>query len=267
MSRVRADPTVRVIAEITGERLSPDQPHDEVDPLVWRAEPTELVHGDDVRVLELAGDLRLPDQPPLGVEGVLEVVPQDLHRQVAVEDVIVDTMDHSHAPDANHVTEPIAGRIAGDQPRVPARGPGIGRVASLVRGTWPIDGGIGRGMTLSLRLEQASEGQAVLGEEPQIHIRGAGAPRPTTAANVFLDDADHRVAVVCKIRVSVQILLDRPRQAGALAAFDVRQDQFDQHPYAVGPLRQVGVNLWRPPAHHASSNVSQRQLLHAPGVG
>ncbi len=179
-----------MIAEVASERLPPDQPHDEVDPLVRREEPTELVHGDDVRVLELAGDLRLPDQPPLGVGGVREVVPHGLFiARLRSSDLIVDPVDEPHATGADDFADPIAIGVAGNQPRILARDLGLGVGPPLVRTARPADGGFGPGIVLTPRLEEAPEGRAVLGEESQVLLGGPGTPRPSAEADLGLDEA------------------------------------------------------------------------------
>ena len=90
------------------------------------AEPAELVDRDDSRVLELAADLRLLDEPAdqLGVVAVL--LEQDLDRQVAAQVVVTALEDGTHA---------AAGDLAQELIAVAA----MGRRGHL-RGCWPDDG-------------------------------------------------------------------------------------------------------------------------------
>lgn len=73
--------------EVIGERSSPNELHGEVRPP--RGIPSELVDGNDPRVLELPPDLRLLDEPPLELR-VGGVAPaEDLHGQVPSQRFIV----------------------------------------------------------------------------------------------------------------------------------------------------------------------------------
>ena len=87
----------RVLAGLQqrGQGAALDQLHGEVEPAV--GEPAQLVDRDDPRVLELAADLRLLDEPAdhLGVVAVL--LQQHLDGQVAAEVDVAALEDRPHA--------------------------------------------------------------------------------------------------------------------------------------------------------------------------
>ena len=126
-----------------GQGAAPDQLHGDVEPPV--GEPAQLVDRDDPRVLELAADLRLLDEPAdhLGVVAVL--LQEDLDGQVAAE-VDVAALEHdAHAAPGDLAEELVApalarrGRASPRSAGGPAWGPSPGPSRSRTRGTGPID--------------------------------------------------------------------------------------------------------------------------------
>ena len=72
-----------------------------------------VVDGDDARVLEAGGDLRLDEEPRphLGRRGILEA--QDLHREGPVEDAIAHAPDLAERPAADELELRVALRERG----------------------------------------------------------------------------------------------------------------------------------------------------------
>ena len=89
--------------EHLGEGLAPDQPHGDVGPAI--GEGAQLVDRDDPRMLELAADLRLFDEPTDHLGLVAELLAQHLDRQVATQVGIVPFEDDAHAATADHIEE------------------------------------------------------------------------------------------------------------------------------------------------------------------
>ena len=89
---------------------APDQLHRDEQPAV--GEPAQLVDRDDPRVLELAADLRLLDEPAdhLGVVAVL--LPDHLDGQVAAEVEVAALEDRAHPAPGELADELVARRLA-----------------------------------------------------------------------------------------------------------------------------------------------------------
>jgi hypothetical protein len=73
-------------AEQLGQGAALDQLHGEERPPV--VTPADVVHRHDPRVLQLADDLRLPEEPPHAVRGNLVPPAEQLDGQLAVERVV-----------------------------------------------------------------------------------------------------------------------------------------------------------------------------------
>jgi hypothetical protein len=89
-------------SEALGETLALDQPHDEVgEPAAF----VDRVDGDDVRMIQLRGSLRLAPEPlpHAGVEGQLRR--QHLDRNAPIEAQVAGRIDHGHAPAADLVVD------------------------------------------------------------------------------------------------------------------------------------------------------------------
>ena len=100
----------RPVFEEGGQGPAPDQLHGDVKPRVGK--PAQLVDRDDSRVLELAGDLRLLDEPAdhLGVVAVL--FQEDFDGHVAA-DVDVAALEHdAHTTAGDLAEELVATRVA-----------------------------------------------------------------------------------------------------------------------------------------------------------
>ena len=105
---------------------APDQLHREERPAVGEA--PQLVDRDDARVLELAADLRLLDEPAdhLGVVAVL--LPEDLDGEVAAEVGVAPLEDRPHAAPGDLADELVARRLARDVGHLGRSGPDQPRV-------------------------------------------------------------------------------------------------------------------------------------------
>jgi hypothetical protein len=86
-----------------GERLAVDELHRHEDAA---AEGGDVVHRDDVGVLETRHRLRLAQQPGAAVASA--VVAQQLDRHLAVELGVVGGVDHAHAALAEAVEDQVA---------------------------------------------------------------------------------------------------------------------------------------------------------------
>ena len=115
--------------EQVGQRLALDQLHGEERPAV--GEGAQLVDRHDARVLQLAADLRLLDEPADQVGVVAEVLAEDLDGHVAAE-VGVAALEHgAHAAAGDLAVDPVAESRCRRRSRAgrSARAPRRGRVA------------------------------------------------------------------------------------------------------------------------------------------
>ena len=133
---------VLAVLQQRGQGPAPDQLHRDVEPAVGKL--AQLVDRDDPRVLELAADLRLLDEPAdhLGVVAVL--FQDDLDGQVAAEVDVAPLEDRAHPAAGDLAHELVAARIAGEVGHLRRAGPDelerrSATSRSRTRGTGPID--------------------------------------------------------------------------------------------------------------------------------
>ena len=77
------------------------------------AKRAQLVDRDDARVLELAADLRLLDEPPDQLGAVAVLLQQDLDRQVAAQVPIPALEDRPHAAAGDLAEDVVTARFVG----------------------------------------------------------------------------------------------------------------------------------------------------------
>ncbi len=92
-----------------GERVALDQLHAEERPPV--GERAQLIDRHDPRVLELAADLRLLDEPPDDLGVAPQVVAQDLDRHVAAEVGVAALQNLPHPSARDLAVDPVADRL------------------------------------------------------------------------------------------------------------------------------------------------------------
>ncbi len=101
---------VRPVGQEGGQRVPVDELHGEVRPPV--GEPAQVVDRYDPRVLELAAQLGLLDEPLHDPRTVREVGAEHLERQVAAEVAIPTSEDHAH-PAAGQLPEELVALVRG----------------------------------------------------------------------------------------------------------------------------------------------------------
>ena len=119
-----------------------DQLHRDVEPAV--GEPAQLVDRDDPRMLELAADLRLLDEPPDHLGMVTMLLQEDFHGQVAAEVHVATLQDRPDPPSGDLAEELVpAGASVGSgissEPGRTGLGSSTAPSRSRMRGTGPID--------------------------------------------------------------------------------------------------------------------------------